>query len=243
MTSRSRSKQRRTSEADDVGGHELKRAWRHEYLTPSGTSPRMERGAACPRRAGAGGHRALPTLGRTPIRLGRESPCLSAWAKSSGICCRGQTVGRRSRHFAYHAHALGAEARLVSRIGRDALGEETLERLKVLACPPRPFRLTWSCRPGPGRGRGGGWPTAVHDPRAVRLGRPRARRRGSPGGGGRRRRLFWDLGQRDPRSRTTLRSLLPRHRRPPSACWTQPAPALLLRELIEESLALARCSS
>jgi fructokinase len=44
----------------------------------------------------------------------------------------GKQLGGAPANFTYHAHALGAEARLISRIGKDALGQETLDRLKQL---------------------------------------------------------------------------------------------------------------
>jgi len=44
----------------------------------------------------------------------------------------GRQLGGAPANFAYHAHALGAEARLVSRIGGDALGEAAREQLAAL---------------------------------------------------------------------------------------------------------------
>jgi fructokinase len=44
----------------------------------------------------------------------------------------GKQLGGATANFAYHAHALGAEALTVSRVGRDALGREILERLGSL---------------------------------------------------------------------------------------------------------------
>lgn len=44
----------------------------------------------------------------------------------------GKQLGGAPANFAYHAHALGAQARLVSRIGRDALGQAAREQLAIL---------------------------------------------------------------------------------------------------------------
>ena len=44
----------------------------------------------------------------------------------------GKQLGGATANFAYHAYALGAEAFTVSRVGRDALGREILERLGSL---------------------------------------------------------------------------------------------------------------
>jgi len=47
----------------------------------------------------------------------------------------GKQLGGAPANFAYHAHALGAEALVVSRVGNDALGQEILERLRALGLP------------------------------------------------------------------------------------------------------------
>lgn len=47
----------------------------------------------------------------------------------------GKQLGGAPANFAYHAHALGAEARVVSRVGNDALGREILDRLRALSLP------------------------------------------------------------------------------------------------------------
>ena len=44
----------------------------------------------------------------------------------------GKQLGGAPANFAYHAHALGAEARVVSRVGDDPLGREILDRLRAL---------------------------------------------------------------------------------------------------------------
>ena len=44
----------------------------------------------------------------------------------------GKQLGGAPANFAYHAHALGAEARVVSRVGNDPLGREILDRLRAL---------------------------------------------------------------------------------------------------------------
>jgi fructokinase len=47
----------------------------------------------------------------------------------------GKQLGGAPANFAYHAHALGAEAWPVTRVGSDALGAEILERLNTLGLP------------------------------------------------------------------------------------------------------------
>ncbi|MFZ2643657.1 MAG: carbohydrate kinase [Verrucomicrobiia bacterium] len=47
----------------------------------------------------------------------------------------GKQLGGAPANFAYHAHALGAEARVVSRVGGDAQGREILDRLRALRLP------------------------------------------------------------------------------------------------------------
>jgi fructokinase len=42
----------------------------------------------------------------------------------------GKQLGGAPANFAYHAHALGAEARVISAVGRDTLGDEALARLE-----------------------------------------------------------------------------------------------------------------
>lgn len=44
----------------------------------------------------------------------------------------GKQLGGAPANFAYHAHALGAEALVVSRVGNDVLGREILDRLRGL---------------------------------------------------------------------------------------------------------------
>ena len=44
----------------------------------------------------------------------------------------GRQLGGAPANFAYHAHALGAESLVVSRVGRDDLGRDLLERLNAL---------------------------------------------------------------------------------------------------------------
>lgn len=48
---------------------------------------------------------------------------------------QGRQLGGAPANFAYHAAALGAEARLVSRVGRDDLGREAAQRLVSLGLP------------------------------------------------------------------------------------------------------------
>ncbi len=47
----------------------------------------------------------------------------------------GKQLGGAPANFAYHAHALGAEAMLVSRVGDDPSGNEILSRLRALGLP------------------------------------------------------------------------------------------------------------
>src|SRR5947209_1399557 len=47
----------------------------------------------------------------------------------------GKQLGGAPANFVYHAHALGAEAWLVSRVGNDPLGWEILGSLQSLALP------------------------------------------------------------------------------------------------------------
>ena len=47
----------------------------------------------------------------------------------------GKQLGGATANFAYHAHALGAEARPISRVGDDPLGREILDRLGTLGLP------------------------------------------------------------------------------------------------------------
>ena len=47
----------------------------------------------------------------------------------------GRQLGGAPANFAYHCRALGADARLVTRIGADALGQEVLERFRLVELP------------------------------------------------------------------------------------------------------------
>ena len=47
----------------------------------------------------------------------------------------GKQLGGAPANFAYHAHALGAETRVVSRVGNDPLGREILDRLRASGVP------------------------------------------------------------------------------------------------------------
>lgn len=47
----------------------------------------------------------------------------------------GRQLGGAPANFTYHASALGADTRLISRVGNDDLGRETLERLTKLGVP------------------------------------------------------------------------------------------------------------
>jgi fructokinase len=47
----------------------------------------------------------------------------------------GKQLGGAPANFTYHCRSLGAEARLVTRVGDDALGREVLERFRLLGLP------------------------------------------------------------------------------------------------------------
>jgi fructokinase len=47
----------------------------------------------------------------------------------------GKQLGGAPANYAYHAYALGAEVRIVSRVGNDPLGREILARLRALGLP------------------------------------------------------------------------------------------------------------
>jgi fructokinase len=47
----------------------------------------------------------------------------------------GKKMGGAPANFAYHAGALGARSRVISRVGQDALGTEILQRLQALGLP------------------------------------------------------------------------------------------------------------
>lgn len=47
----------------------------------------------------------------------------------------GKKIGGAPTNFAYHAHALGAEAAVISRVGRDDLGREMTDRIRELGLP------------------------------------------------------------------------------------------------------------
>jgi len=48
------------------------------------------------------------------------------------ILASGKQMGGAPANFAFHAQALGARSRIISRVGRDALGAEILQRLQTL---------------------------------------------------------------------------------------------------------------
>src|SRR5262245_10932798 len=47
----------------------------------------------------------------------------------------GRQMGGAPANFAYHARALGADARALSRVGRDTLGDEMLQQFEKLRLP------------------------------------------------------------------------------------------------------------
>jgi fructokinase len=60
----------------------------------------------------------------------------------------GKKIGGAPANFAYHAHALGAGSRVISRIGRDALGDEILQRLQALGLPAEDIQVDPSAPTG-----------------------------------------------------------------------------------------------
>jgi len=60
----------------------------------------------------------------------------------------GRQMGGAPANFAYHAQALGAEARVVSRVGRDPLGREILERLQALGLSTSAIQMDASAPTG-----------------------------------------------------------------------------------------------
>src|SRR5262245_290825 len=63
---------------------------------------------------------------RTPFR------CLGLGEILWDLLPSGRQLGGAPANFAYHAHALGAKATVISRVGNDTLGSEILERLRQL---------------------------------------------------------------------------------------------------------------
>jgi fructokinase len=53
----------------------------------------------------------------------------------------GKQLGGAPANFIYHAHALGADASLVTRVGDDALGRDILERLNQLGLPTNTVQI------------------------------------------------------------------------------------------------------
>ena len=49
----------------------------------------------------------------------------------------GRQLGGAPANFAYHAHALGAEAQIITRVGDDPLGREIVQRFTALGLPSR----------------------------------------------------------------------------------------------------------
>jgi fructokinase len=60
----------------------------------------------------------------------------------------GQQLGGAPANFAYHARALGARSRVLSRVGRDALGAEILQRLQTLGLPASDIQIDPSAPTG-----------------------------------------------------------------------------------------------
>lgn len=88
----------------------------------------------------------------------------------------GRQLGGAPANFTYHAHTLGADAHVVSRVGDDDLGREALERLRRLGLATAAIATDPGCpdRHGLGRTRPDGQPRlTIH--RARGLGPPESR--------------------------------------------------------------------
>ena len=66
------------------------------------------------------------------MNTNRAFRCLGVGEVLWDLLPGGKQLGGASANFAYHAHALGADALVVSRVGNDALGREILARLRGL---------------------------------------------------------------------------------------------------------------
>jgi fructokinase len=53
----------------------------------------------------------------------------------------GPQLGGAPANFAYHAHALGAQAQVLTRIGKDSFGRDIMERFKTMGLPPGTVQL------------------------------------------------------------------------------------------------------
>src|SRR5881394_1973076 len=60
----------------------------------------------------------------------------------------GKQLGGAPANFAYHAGALGADARVISRIGQDDSGREILKRLQELGLPTNTIQIDPSAPTG-----------------------------------------------------------------------------------------------
>jgi len=60
----------------------------------------------------------------------------------------GRQLGGAPANFAYHARALGASSRVISRVGQDALGAEILQRLEALGLPTAEIQVDPSAPTG-----------------------------------------------------------------------------------------------
>jgi fructokinase len=60
----------------------------------------------------------------------------------------GKQLGGAPANFAYHAHALGARSRVISRVGQDPLGVELLQRLQGLGLPTADIQIDPSAPTG-----------------------------------------------------------------------------------------------
>jgi fructokinase len=153
----------------------------------------------------------------------------------------GRQLGGAPANFAYHAAALGADARVISRVGNDPLGKELIERIEKLGLPSDCIQVDSSA------------PTGTVTVEVAADGQPKFQIH---------ERVAWDaladepaaqtavaaadvicfgsLAQRSEPSRSTIRSLIARTR--PSA-WRvfdiNLRQHYYSRSLIEESLALA----
>jgi len=214
------------------------------YSLPSGTPPRREGEVACPQAAGGAVGTPRPAnLRGNPRPAGNRKPVLVGLGEVLwDLLPAGKQLGGAPANFAYHAHALGAEARLVSRIGNDVLGQATRERLVRLGLPTDKLQTDAVLPTGTAGvvvATDGQPQFTIHEPAAwdaLEL-TPAGRQAVADADAV----CFGTLGQRDPRSRATLRSLV-------AAASASALRVLDLnlrqhyfsRELIEDSLALAQ---
>lgn len=69
------------------------------------------------------------------MRTTKQNHCIGLGEILWDLLPAGKQLGGAPANFAYHAHAMGAHALVVSRVGSDALGREILDRLGGLGLP------------------------------------------------------------------------------------------------------------